>query len=744
MIKPFSLLSVGMLCMMGLTAAPGQAQHADDADEATALVRAIHLTRDYEEARHQAKTLLDRFPEAVALQAWYALSLVRDDEDDEALRVAEQMMATDSTNAWSLFAHAAAVTWHDDREAEEGRAAGQKALDAAPNHPDFVWLHAMILSWWNQEEEAIALVDRYDGDFDNPVELLVVKANALYALSRNRDGDPARLDDALATFEAAQALDPENVNALYLHGWTLYRAGRRDEAYPLLKAAAARSLNARLHANYWRAIMSLQTRSAEEKEEEIETDIEALLAQRGTSTGTLLTVANQYETLQLGDKKKPIEERILALDPYSADAEWVLVNRYRAFAQEHRQALYEDKNDSLRALYRTMLEAFANRPKHRQERLLGDAYRNLFFLVQDDSTYADAALLNIIEGMVAYEGINPHITFARTALALAERKTYFREAERIAREGLVEGKKKIDAQKERGAYRNDGEYERGLNWMTGIMYDALGWVFFHEGRLEDAENELLRSYDLHHENLQNLYHLGQLYEAKHSALQEQARSVATPESHEALPEVENYLQKAESFYFKGTTVQTPGENPNDDALKVLYLKQRGSLEGFDYYLDTFEEQDRARRKKAVLEARFEDPSPLEAFTLKVLGGDSLSTLDLRGKTVAINTWGLWCGWCLEEMPDLQKLHEKYQDDDEVLLLTINNDPNTDEVRTWMQEQGYTFPVLLDDGYLNRVGAFSFPTTWFLDRQTRKAFEKIGWSEQLIEEFSWRLDALREE
>ena len=44
-----------------------------------------------------------------------------------------------------------------------------------------------------------------------------------------------------------------------------------------------------------------------------------------------------------------------------------------------------------------------------------------------------------------------------------------------------------------------------------------------------------------------------------------------------------------------------------------------------------------------MEARFEDPEPLEAFTLKILDGDSLSTLDLRGKTVAINTWGLWCG-----------------------------------------------------------------------------------------------------
>ena len=31
---------------------------------------------------------------------------------------------------------------------------------------------------------------------------------------------------------------------------------------------------------------------------------------------------------------------------------------------------------------------------------------------------------------------------------------------------------------------------------------------------------------------------------------------------------------------------------------------------------------------------------------------------------------------------------------------------------------------------------------FLDREGRKVFEKTGWSEKLVEEFSWRVEALR--
>jgi hypothetical protein len=43
---------------------------------------------------------------------------------------------------------------------------------------------------------------------------------------------------------------------------------------------------------------------------------------------------------------------------------------------------------------------------------------------------------------------------------------------------------------------------------------------------------------------------------------------------------------------------------------------------------------------------------------------------------------------------------------------------------------------------DKAGIHEFPTTCFLDQQGRKAFEKLGWSRELLEEFSWRIEALR--
>ena len=49
------------------------------------------------------------------------------------------------------------------------------------------------------------------------------------------------------------------------------------------------------------------------------------------------------------------------------------------------------------------------------------------------------------------------------------------------------------------------------------------------------------------------------------------------------------------------------------------------------------------------------------FTLVSLEGDRITLSDLRGNVILLNFWATWCGPCIMEIPDLNKLQEKYQD-----------------------------------------------------------------------------------
>ena len=47
------------------------------------------------------------------------------------------------------------------------------------------------------------------------------------------------------------------------------------------------------------------------------------------------------------------------------------------------------------------------------------------------------------------------------------------------------------------------------------------------------------------------------------------------------------------------------------------------------------------------------------FELRTIKGDIVKLSDLKGKVVLLNFWGTWCGPCLQEIPDFNRLYSKY-------------------------------------------------------------------------------------
>ena len=635
-------------------------QGQDTAEEAIAKLRSLRMARNHKDGYVEGKKLVERFPDNLHLRAWFIHHMAAENKE-EAVAAAEEMVASPENSAWGWVALASALDRLGKERRDEALLASERALEMLPDHADVINIRADVL-YGSNKENAITFVDEYKTRVENPARLLVVKGNALYYTSE-RGKNNERFEACLKVFAEARQADPVNANGYFRPAYYLYLVGRYDEAYPLYqKAAQLASTDTKVHQRYWRAVERLKNKSEAEKIAEIEADADAFVQARGVDVVSLKTLHDFYLALEDVEKTKMVGDRILSTYGESAEAEEVLVYRcltMRAIAGEEG---FQDPEQA--AEFRNLLRAFIARPRHHNKKMLGYMYKGLLLDIREDSTVSAKELLDVVQGMIKYEGDRPGIIFPMGAMTLAERTSYYREAEQIARDGVAAGREKLKSQ--RSYFDSEEEYQQAINGMTGLMTDALGWVFFQEGRLEDAERELMRAYELNPKDEDTLYHLGQVYEAMDNP------------------------DQAEVFYKMGIAIPSSGKNPNDQALKSLYLKRHGSLDGYEDYLKPLIASDRETRKQEVLSSRIEAPEPALAFNLKTLKGKQVSLTSLKGKVVAINFWGIWCGWCVKEMPEFQNLYEHYKDDPDVAILTINNDRNPESVPPWMEEKGLYF------------------------------------------------------
>jgi thiol-disulfide isomerase/thioredoxin len=108
----------------------------------------------------------------------------------------------------------------------------------------------------------------------------------------------------------------------------------------------------------------------------------------------------------------------------------------------------------------------------------------------------------------------------------------------------------------------------------------------------------------------------------------------------------------------------------------------------------------------------------------LLSGSQVNLEQYHGKPLMIHFWATWCPTCKVEAPTIDTLAKEYQ----VITVAVNSGSNA-ELKAFMNENGYTFPVINDQhSELSKAYHISaFPTTYILDEKGAVSFIDVGFT-----------------
>jgi thiol-disulfide isomerase/thioredoxin/outer membrane lipoprotein-sorting protein/outer membrane protein assembly factor BamB len=166
----------------------------------------------------------------------------------------------------------------------------------------------------------------------------------------------------------------------------------------------------------------------------------------------------------------------------------------------------------------------------------------------------------------------------------------------------------------------------------------------------------------------------------------------------------------------------------------------------------FEAPANAQLVNRFMPAPPQPPSPLLGQSIEDFSFEDLAqsgTVDrasLKGKVVVMDFWATWCGWCFRGFPNLQKVYDKYEKNEQVKILAVNTDEKSvdnNAVKKSFADAKISVPVVRDlNGQNEKVfGVEGLPTMVVLDGTGTVQYVHVGFDPNMEREVSKAIDEL---
>ncbi len=115
-----------------------------------------------------------------------------------------------------------------------------------------------------------------------------------------------------------------------------------------------------------------------------------------------------------------------------------------------------------------------------------------------------------------------------------------------------------------------------------------------------------------------------------------------------------------------------------------------------------------------------------SFSFTNSAGTTATIAGLKGKVVFINFWASWCPPCRAEMPSLDELYKKLQNDDRFVFLFINEDEDKSKAIKYLGKNHFTIPLYTRSGDMpNEIFSGTLPTTIVIDKDGKVVLKHEG-------------------
>jgi peroxiredoxin len=134
----------------------------------------------------------------------------------------------------------------------------------------------------------------------------------------------------------------------------------------------------------------------------------------------------------------------------------------------------------------------------------------------------------------------------------------------------------------------------------------------------------------------------------------------------------------------------------------------------EYADDFYVGQGWADKVLASLKARIGSEAP--DFEVKTLDGDLLRLADFRGKFVFVDFWGVWCGPCKAETPNMKRLAKEISAD-RLQIIGIATLDTLEVLTNYIKDNQINYPNALvseEDDVVVKYGITVYPTTFLID------------------------------